>query len=327
MIDWKFRNLKQQALDVYDKQYWQDVASTYTDMGGEITYDQNTGFAEYNQPSRPLPSLPEMWGRYQKGAKSRGANPDFMTFKKYYNDLKAIKKQQVLTSLQQAQMQGIPLDKIHKAVRNNPGFRDEIIKTISTTQDPDVRASLAQYVPPIEKSFGQAIKDNQALLGGLAVGGAIAGNYAMTAEEPMGMDEIKSRMKSIKTKPCQPGQPGDIYRGGTWIKGEADKEVDKLNKKVNTMSKDAPKASDYKTKAGKWKAKGGESDYLKAKAAHQKEVNKVIDERDKLRKTNQEQYNKDLKKWRKDKRDFKKVLKTDIDESRQSRLRKFMGTS
>ena len=42
--------------------------------------------------------------------------------------LKAIKKQQVLTSLQQAQMQGIPLDKIHKAVRNNPGFTPNIAK-------------------------------------------------------------------------------------------------------------------------------------------------------------------------------------------------------
>ena len=258
-IDWKFQNLKQQALDVYDKQYWQDVASTYTDMGGRINFDESTGQASYNMPSRALPSLPEMWGRYQKGAKSRGAVPDFMTFKKYYGELKTIKHKQMIASLQRAQLEGIPMDKIHKAIRNNPGFRDEIVKVIAETPDENARATLAQYVPPIEQSFGQFAANKKGLIGGTLIGGAVAGQYLMDAPDAMDLDAVKERLKDSPAR---------------------------------------PKVSDYKIKNQSRFKKGG-----------------------------QKKYEEDLKAWKKKSKAFKQDLRTDITESRQSRLRKFMGKS
>ena len=60
-IDWNFTKLKEQALQKYDKQYWGNVASTYSNMGGRIIWDKDTGTASYNAPNIPLPSLPEMW--------------------------------------------------------------------------------------------------------------------------------------------------------------------------------------------------------------------------------------------------------------------------
>ena len=42
-IDWNFSKLKQQALAKYDQQYWGNIDSTYTNMGGRIVWDNNTG--------------------------------------------------------------------------------------------------------------------------------------------------------------------------------------------------------------------------------------------------------------------------------------------
>ena len=78
-------NIKQRAEDNYNKQYLSNIMGTYTDMGGRFNFDEATGIANYNAPSRPLPPLSEIWIRYAKRARSRGVKADFMTFKKWYS--------------------------------------------------------------------------------------------------------------------------------------------------------------------------------------------------------------------------------------------------
>ena len=230
-IDWNFTKLKEQALQKYDKQYWGNVASTYSNMGGRIIWDKDTGTASYNAPNIPLPSLPEMWGQYQKGAKSRGAVADFMTFKKYYEQLKAIKNQQVISSLQQAQVSGIPLDKIHDAIRTNPGFRDEIVKTISNTVDPNQRAALSAFVPPLEKTFGQVLTPG--ILTGAAATALAGYGYSQGL-----VDDTPEGIRQRQT-----------------LSNLAQRERLK-NYIANNPRPTAPMESDYKTKAGNWKKKG-----------------------------------------------------------------------
>ena len=174
-IDWDFKALKKKAGDKYNNDYLSGVASTYGNMGGRINFDQSTGVTSYQGSSRPLPSLPSMWNDYSNGAKARGAVPDFLTFKKYYGELKQLKNQQIIKALQRAQLEGISMDKIHDAIKLNPGFRDEIVQAISNTTDENMRANLASYVPPIEKSFGQLMTPGTIL--GLGATGLAASNY------------------------------------------------------------------------------------------------------------------------------------------------------
>ena len=245
-VDWNFSKLKQQALDKYDRQYWGNVASTYTNMGGRISWDNDSGTASYNAPNIPLPSLPEMWGQYQKGAKSRGAVPDFMTFKNYYTKLKAIKNKQLIGSLQQAQLSGIPLDKIHNAIRTNPGFRDELVKTIASTADENQRAALSAFVPPLEKTFGQVITPG-VLTGATAAGLAGYGfSQGMIDDTPEGIAE--------RTRTAQ---FAERERLKTYIK--------------NNPRPVAPVESKYKTAKGSFK-KGQKAKYTKDQAAYKKKL-------------------------------------------------------
>ena len=247
-IDWNFSKLKQQALAKYDQQYWGNIASTYTNMGGRIVWDNNTGKASYNSPNVPLPSLPEMWGQYQRGAKSRGAVADFMTFKKYYEQLKAVKNQQLIGSLQQAQISGIPMDKIHDAISENPGFRDEIVKTISNTADENQRAALAAFVPPIEKTWGQVFTPG--VLTGLGAAGLAGYGYSqgMVDDTPEGIRQRQTTQNFA-----------DRQRLKNYI--------------ANNPRPKAPVESDYKTSKGNWKKKGNtKAKYNKDQATYRKKL-------------------------------------------------------
>ena len=247
-IDWNFSKLKQQALAKYDQQYWGNIASTYTNMGGRIVWDNNTGKASYNSPNVPLPSLPEMWGQYQRGAKSRGAVADFMTFKKYYEQLKAVKNQQLIGSLQQAQISGIPMDKIHDAISENPGFRDEIVKTISNTADENQRAALAAFVPPIEKTWGQVFTPG--VLTGLGAAGLAGYGYSQGI-----VDDTPEGIRQRQT-----------------TQNFADRQRLK-NYIANNPRPKAPVESDYKTSKGNWKKKGNtKAKYNKDQATYRKKL-------------------------------------------------------
>ena len=245
-VDWNFTKLKEQALAKYDKQYWSNIAGTYTQMGGRINWDSDTGTASYSKPNIPLPSLPAMWSQYQKGAKSRGAVPDFMTFKKYYDQLKTIKNQQMVSSLQQAQLSGIPLNKIHDAIRTNPGFRDELVKTIANTADENQRAALSQFVPPIEKSLGEEMTPG--VLTGLTAASLAGIGYTqgMVDDTPEGIAERTRRAQFA--------------------------ERDRLRQYIKNNPKPvAPVESDYKSKKGHWK-RGGKVKYTADQTAYQKKL-------------------------------------------------------
>ena len=247
-IDWNFGKLKQQALAKYDRQYWSNIASTYTNMGGRISWDKESGTASYNAPNIPLPSLPEMWGQYQKGAKSRGAVPDFMTFKKYYDQLKVIKNKQLIGSLQQAQLSGIPLNKIHDAIRTNPGFRDELVKTISSTVDENQRAALSQFVPPIEKTWGQVFTPGT--MTGLTAAGLAGYGFSQGL-----VDDTAEGLRQRQT-------------AGNFAQRERLK-----NYIANNPRPKAPIESNYKTAKGNWKKKGNtKAKYTKDQAAYQKKL-------------------------------------------------------
>ena len=251
-IDWDFKALKKKAGDKYNNDYLSGVASTYGNMGGRINFDQDTGKTSYNGASRPLPSLPSMWNDYSNGAKARGAVPDFLTFKKYYGELKELKNQQIIKSLQKAQLEGIGMDKIHDAIKLNPGFRDEIVQAISNTTDENMRANLASYVPPIEKSFGQLMTPGTIL--GLGATGLAASNY-LGSEVLDDADNISRRQRVsnigaakeyIKNNP-KPISPK-----------ESDfKTTDKNGKsryKPNGKANFATSQADYKTKLDAWKS-------------------------------------------------------------------------
>ncbi len=245
-VDWNFTKLKEQALAKYDKQYWSNIAGTYTQMGGRINWDSDTGTASYSKPTIPLPSLPAMWSQYQKGAKSRGAVPDFMTFKKYYDQLKTIKNQQMISSLQHAQLSGIPLNKIHDAIRTNPGFRDELVKTIANTADENQRAALSQFVPPIEKSLGEVFGPRT--ITGLTAAGLAGYGYTqgMVDDTPEGIAERTRRAQFA--------------------------ERDRLRQYIKNNPKPvAPIESDYKSKKGHWK-RGGKAKYTADQTAYQKKL-------------------------------------------------------
>ena len=247
-FDWNFNKIKQQALAKYDREYWGNVSSTYTNMGGRIVWDSQSGSASYNAPNIPLPSLPEMWGQYQKGAKSRGAVPDFMTFKKYYDQLKVIKNKQLIGSLQQAQLSGIPLNKIHDAIRTNPGFRDELVKTISSTADENQRAALSQFVPPIEKTWGQVFTPGT--MTGLTAAGLAGYGFSQGL-----VDDTAEGLRQRQT-------------AGNFAQRERLK-----NYIANNPRPKAPIESNYKTANGNWKKKGNtKAKYTKDQAAYQKKL-------------------------------------------------------
>jgi len=220
-FDWNFNKIKQQALAKYDKQYWGNVHSTYSSMGGRINWDKNTGTASYNAPNIPLPSLPEMWGQYQKGAKSRGAVADFMTFKTYYDQLKQVKRQQLVNSLTQAQLSGIPMDKIHDAIDNHPGLRDELLKTLSSTADENQRAALSSFVPPLEKTWGQTLTPTTLAALGATGMGLYGFSQGMIDDTPEGIADRTRRAQFAqrqKLKDYISNNPRPIKGEGTGIR-------------------------------------------------------------------------------------------------------------
>jgi hypothetical protein len=214
MIDWA--NLGKQNEDQYLNKYWGNAMTRYSNMGGRIVWDQNTGNAAYTASSNALPSLTRMWGDYSRGARSRGIKPDYFTFKKYYDQLKMTKNQQLVGALRNAQMQGIPMDAIHKAVRGHAGLRDDLINAVNTAGSPEMQAAYSEFIPPRELTTGEIYQKNKALLGGAGLAAMAGIGYGMGRNEA-GLKAAEDILKDYRKK--KPLKADYQTKTGKWIKG------------------------------------------------------------------------------------------------------------
>jgi len=131
----KLKEYKAAQQSKYFNDYWGNSVNAYGNYDGRIVWDSSSNSANWNKPSSSMPNLSAMWSQYAKGARSRGIQPDFVTFKKYYDTLNASRKMNFTKELDSAALRGVPVEKIQDMLRKNPGLRDDLIKTINSTQD------------------------------------------------------------------------------------------------------------------------------------------------------------------------------------------------
>ena len=292
----------------YNEKYWNSAFSGYTNVRGRINWDAKNNNISYSEPTKSLPTLNAMWGDYLNGAKSRGVKADFLTFKKMYDGLKLEKQRGLVSTLSQAKLSGIPLNKIHELMRNEPGLSSELIKTIANSTDENVRAALSEYVAPQQTSLGQTVRNNPGLIGAGVLGGTAAAGYALAPNAPLSSYDIGDRLEKMGATPKKPSYYDPKLK--KWI-GPTPKEYTAANNDINAHVKKRPIRSKYKTDAN----------FNKANKAHQTITNDLMSKREQVLKTANAKY-------KVDKVAYKSGiagLNKDIRGGDQTRLSKFLG--
>ena len=303
-----FKQRSQKISEIYNKNYWNEAFSGYTNVGGRINWDATSNKISYNQPTKALPTLNAMWSDYLKGAQSRGIKPDFLTFKKMYDVLKLEKQKNLVNTLTQAKVSGVPISKIHELLRNEPGFRSELVKTISTSQDPAIREALAEYVPPPEQSMQQWADANPGKLGMGITAATIGGAYALSPNDPMTSEQIAQRLEEMGRIPKKPSYYDKNL--GKWV-GKEPTAYTEVNKKIDAHSKKRPVRSRYKSDAT----------FNKANKAHTTKFNELVSERERILNEANAKYKTDIKTYN----EAKTKLNRDIRSGDQTRLGKWLG--
>jgi len=224
------RQLKEAASQNYIQKYWESKIPTYSFNSGGFNFDEDSSKAFYNTRANKLPSLQQMWSEFRKGAQSRGLRADYLTFKNFYDQIKNNQNKQFLSQLQTAELQGIPLDKIHDVLRENPDLRQDLINATADGSD-ESNTFLAQYFPKKEKSLAGTIADNPELLAGGTIAAGFGIDYARTAP---GLEEYNEKVKKSDK-----------------IKADAKSKYDKYIDKNHPTDKSGKKISKTKTVKGK----------------------------------------------------------------------------
>ncbi len=224
------RNIMAQAQQVYFNNYWKEKIPQYDENDGGFKWDSDNNKAVYNPRSNRLPQLETMWANYKNGAASRGVKADYLTFKKYYDRLKTKHNRDFLLDLQNAELTGISVDKLHDLLRENPGLKQDLIN--ATADGSDVSNQFkSHYFPPKESTFGEMVDENILPLSIAGISTAAAVDYARGVPGQADYDEkIK---KSDK------------------IKADAKKKYDKYIDKNHPTDKNGKKISKTKTVKGK----------------------------------------------------------------------------
>ena len=190
-------NLKLQASQDYLQKFWSSKIPIYTPDDGGFFFDNDSSKAYYNFRQNKLPNLMEMWSSYRKGAESRGLKADYLTFKNFYDQVKTAQNTQFLSHLQNAEVKGISLDKIHDVLRENPDLKQDLIN--ATADGSDISNQYrAQYFPPKQKTIGGVIADNPLLIPGAATAGAFAYDYATGVPGQADYDADLKKSSKIK---------------------------------------------------------------------------------------------------------------------------------
>lgn len=303
-----FQQRKAKQTEMYNQKYWNAAFSGYTNIRGRINWDADNNNISYNQPTKSLPTLNAMWSDYLAGAKSRGVKVDFLTFKQRYDALKLEKQKGLVSTLTEAKLQGIPIDKIHELLRNEAGLSSELIKTIANSPDENVRAALSEYIPPQQTSLSQSVKDNPALIGGALIGGTAAAGYALAPNAPLSSYDIADRLEEIGKRPQRPSYYDAKLK--KWV-GPVPKEFTQANNDINEHVKKKPVRDRYKSDAT----------FNKAKKAHQATTDNLMSKREQVLKTANEKYKVNNQNFKNDITNLNK----DIRKGDQSRIGKFMG--
>ena len=234
------RNIMAQAQQVYFNNYWKEKIPQYDENDGGFKWDSDNNKAVYNPRSNKLPSLEEMWTNYKNGAASRGVKADYLTFKKYYDRLKTKHNRDFLLDLQNAELTGISVDKIHDLLRENPELKQDLIN--ATADGSDVSNQFkSHYFPPRESTFGEMIDENVLPITLAGLGTAAAVDYAMGVpgkteydeklkKSQQIRDEAKAKLSKTKAKPG-----GDVYKGYV-------KDLKTAETNLENLKKDTPKA-------------------------------------------------------------------------------------
>ena len=194
-----FQELKNQQTNAYMQEYFNSKLPLYTPISGGFNWDAANNEGSYNERNNALPPLNEMWQDFAKGARSRGVKADYVTFKKYYDSLKQTQNTQFLKHLSNAEAGGMPLDKIHEVLRENPHLRN---KLINATADGGENSTIfrERYNPAAHQTWGQFMEDNPWLIPAGIIG-ATAGSEFLFGKP--GMDEYNKKIKEsdrIKNK-------------------------------------------------------------------------------------------------------------------------------
>lgn len=164
MLYSQLQQMKEQESAKYLEMYFSEKLPQHVANTGGFGWDDSESKAYYQRQLNKLPPLNQMWGDYMNAAKSRGVTANYMTFKRMYDEMKKVKQTQFLTHLQNAEARGIPLDKIHDVLRENPDLQQELINSTADGSDASNQFR-AQYNPAPEQSLGQMIADNPGAVG------------------------------------------------------------------------------------------------------------------------------------------------------------------
>ncbi len=247
------RQLKEAASQNYIQKYWESKIPTYSFNSGGFNFDDDSSKAFYNTRANKLPSLQQMWSEFRKGAQSRGLRADYLTFKNFYDQIKNNQNKQFLSQLQTAELQGIPLDKIHDVLRENPDLRQDLINATADGSD-ESNTFLAHYFPKKEKSLTGVIADNPELIAGGAIAAGYGIDYARTAPGQVEYDEKLKKSEEIRdeAKKKYEDHKGDKRKAkGKSLKTDWTKAQDS----VDDLKKNAPKPR-YKNWINKTGGKG-----------------------------------------------------------------------
>tara|TARA_Y100000593_G_C4302614_1_gene334152 strand:- start:512 stop:1654 length:1143 start_codon:yes stop_codon:yes gene_type:complete len=199
MLYSQVQKLKEQASAEFMQQYFGEKIPQHLKSAGGFGWNQDDSKAYYQRDLNRLPALNDMWGNYLRAAKSRGVKADYMTFKKMYDEVKKVKQTQFLTHLQNAEARGIPLDKIHDVLRENPDLQQELLN--ATADGSDVSNQYrAQYNPAPEKSLAQMMADNPATVGLGMVGTAAGADFLFRKPDMTEYNKSLSESEKIKAK-------------------------------------------------------------------------------------------------------------------------------
>ena len=238
----------------YFNDYWGNAVNAYGNYDGRILWDASSNSANWSQPSSPLPNLSAMWSQYSKGARSRGIEPDFMTFKKYYDTLNVTRKAKFTDALNSASLSGIPVEKIQDMLRKNPGLKDDLIKTINATPDENQKANLASYLPEQQKTAQQVLQESQGLFGGALIAGGMGAAYAFSPDAKR-QDAAKKALTEANKKYRQ-GIKDINTEMSDWDKKNPKPKPEGRSKDSKGKVRPGTKAQEakYKKDLAKWKA-------------------------------------------------------------------------
>lgn len=189
------KQIMAQAQQIYFNNYWREKIPQYDTNDGSFVFDEDNNKAKYNPRSNKLPDLETMWSSYKNGAESRGVRADYLTFKNYYDRIKGKQNRDFLMDLQNAEITGMSLDKIHDALRDDPTLKQTLINATADGSD-ESNQFKSHYFPPKESTFSEMISDNLGVLSAAGVATAAGVDYARTI--PGGEDAVKNYKKELK---------------------------------------------------------------------------------------------------------------------------------